>query len=116
MAAPLQGQTGCCSGRSSVGGDLQLDVQSHLNKREGEVLALMSEAVKLSNSCTVVRVAGGWVRDKLLGLEVSTSYNSSIIVVVTNCQHGILCYGVALVACSMGLCGDITNCAVYNLS
>lgn len=79
MAAPLQGQTGCCSDRSGVAGGLQLDVQSHLNKLEGEVLALMSEAVKLSNSCTVVRVAGGWVRDKLLGLEVCTSFNSSII-------------------------------------
>lgn len=77
MATLLQGQTGCCSGRSGVVDDLQLDVQSHLNERESEVLSLMTDAVKLSNSCTVVRVAGGWVRDKLLGLEVSTCYSSS---------------------------------------
>lgn len=58
-------------GHSGVGGELRLDVSGSLNPTEAAVLHAMAEAVKLSQSKTVVRVAGGWVRDKLLGLEVS---------------------------------------------
>lgn len=120
MGGLLQSKTGYRGGKSGVGGDLQLDVQSHLNELETQVLALMSEAVNLSKSCTVVRVAGGWVRDKLLGLEVSAYciccghqlpahgklyYNSCTV-----------CPGV-LVACKIGLCEDNSStCRRYSLS
>lgn len=57
-------------GESVVGGTLRLNVASCLKPIEAEILDTMLEAVKLSKSGTVVRVAGGWVRDKLLGLEV----------------------------------------------
>lgn len=57
-------------GQSGVGGDLRLDVASILNRTEADILGIMIEAVNLSKAKTVVRVAGGWVRDKLLGLEV----------------------------------------------
>lgn len=57
-------------GESAVGGTLRLNVWSCLKPTEAEILGMMLEAVKLSKSGTVVRVAGGWVRDKLLGLEV----------------------------------------------
>ncbi len=60
-------------GESVVGGTLRLDISSSLKPAEAEILGMMLEAVKLSKSGTVVRVAGGWVRDKLLGLEVRTS-------------------------------------------
>lgn len=56
---------------SGAGGDLRLDVASSLNRTETDILGMMIEAVKLSKAKTVVRVAGGWVRDKLLGLEVN---------------------------------------------
>lgn len=59
-------------GESVVGGTLRLDISSCLKPAEAEILGMMLEAVKLSKSGTVVRVAGGWVRDKLLGLEVRT--------------------------------------------
>lgn len=58
-------------GESAVGGTLRLDISSCLKPAEAEILGIMLEAVKLSKSGTVVRVAGGWVRDKLLGLEVN---------------------------------------------
>lgn len=57
-------------GESVVGGTLRLSIASCLTPIEAEILDTMLEAVKLSKSGTVVRVAGGWVRDKLLGLEV----------------------------------------------
>lgn len=57
-------------GRSSAGDTLRLNVLSSLKPTEAEILRMMLEAVNLSKSGTVVRVAGGWVRDKLLGLEV----------------------------------------------
>lgn len=56
---------------SGAGGDLRLDVASSLNRTETDILGMMVEAAKLSKRNTVVRVAGGWVRDKLLGLEVN---------------------------------------------
>lgn len=60
-------------GQSGVGGDLRLDVASILNRTEADILGIMIEAVNLSKAKTVVRVAGGWVRDKLLGLEVKST-------------------------------------------
>lgn len=57
-------------GESIVGGTLRLNIASCLKPIEAEILDTMLEAVKLSKSGTVVRIAGGWVRDKLLGLEV----------------------------------------------
>lgn len=57
-------------GQSAAGGTLRLDIVSCLQPIEAEMFSMMLEAVKLSKSGTVVRVAGGWVRDKLLGLEV----------------------------------------------
>lgn len=47
-----------------------MSIAESLTPTEAELLGTMLEAVKLSKSGTVVRVAGGWVRDKLLGLEV----------------------------------------------
>ena len=65
---PLHG--GGRQGQSGAGSDLRLDVASNLNRTEADILGIMIEAVNLSKAKTVVRVAGGWVRDKLLGLEV----------------------------------------------
>lgn len=50
--------------------ELRLDITNVLNENEADILALMLGAVKMSESETVVRIAGGWVRDKLLGLQV----------------------------------------------
>lgn len=63
-------QRGGRGGRSAVGDTLRLNILSCLKPTEAKILGMMLEAVKLSKSGTVVRVAGGWVRDKLLGLEV----------------------------------------------
>eukprot|EP00904_Undaria_pinnatifida_P010376 jgi/Undpi1/6469/HiC_scaffold_20.g08948.m1 len=63
-----------------AGGDLRLDVASSLNRTETDILGMMVEAAKLSKRNTVVRVAGGWVRDKLLGLE-----NDDIDVALDDC-------------------------------
>lgn len=57
-------------GKSVVERTSCLNIASCLKPIEAEILDTMLEAVKLSKSGTVVRVAGGWVRDKLLGLEV----------------------------------------------
>lgn len=70
--SPLHG--GGRQGQSVAGGHLRLDVASSLNRTEAGILGLMIEAVNLSKAKTVVRVAGGWVRDKLLGLEVTCNY------------------------------------------
>lgn len=59
-------------GRSTPEGDLRLNVSSCLTKNEAEIFGVMLEAVHMSNAGTVVRVAGGWVRDKLLGLQVKS--------------------------------------------
>eukprot|EP00752_Nemacystus_decipiens_P004071 g3726.t1 len=67
-------------GQIAVGGSLRLNIASCLKPFEAEILDTMLEAVKLSNSGTVVRVAGGWVRDKLLGLE-----NEDIDIALDNC-------------------------------
>lgn len=67
---PLGLQRGSRGGGSAVGDTLRMNVLSRLNPTEAEIMGIMLEAVKLSKSGTVVRVAGGWVRDKLLGLEV----------------------------------------------
>lgn len=57
-------------GDNSVGVDLNIDVASSLDETEASVIKLMLDAVGLSKSETIVRIAGGWVRDKLLGLQV----------------------------------------------
>eukprot|EP00903_Cladosiphon_okamuranus_P016856 g15544.t1 len=67
-------------GESVVGGTLRLNIASCLTPIEAEILDTMLEAVKLSKSGTIVRVAGGWVRDKLLGLE-----NEDIDIALDNC-------------------------------
>lgn len=59
------------AGQSGIGGELRLDVASRLTKNEADIFSLMLDAMEMSTSKTVVRVAGGWVRDKLLGLEVT---------------------------------------------
>lgn len=66
-------------GQSAVGGDLRLDILSSLKGTEAEILGIMMKAVKQSESKTVVRVAGGWVRDKLLGLEVRSVNNFCLV-------------------------------------
>lgn len=63
-------QRGGRGGRSAAGDTLRLNVLTSLKPTEAEILGMMLEAVNISKSGTVVRVAGGWVRDKLLGLEV----------------------------------------------
>ncbi|CAM9980247.1 unnamed protein product, partial [Hapterophycus canaliculatus] len=67
-------------GQSAAGGTLRLDIVSCLQPIEADMFSMMLEAVKLSKSGTVVRVAGGWVRDKLLGLE-----NEDIDIALDNC-------------------------------
>lgn len=65
-----QRESGVRGGTRVVGDELHMNIASSLNRIEAEVLHVMVEAVKMSKSNTVVRVAGGWVRDKLLNLEV----------------------------------------------
>ncbi|CAM9687420.1 unnamed protein product, partial [Sphacelaria rigidula] len=48
-----------------------------LTQNEAEIFGVMLEAVHMSKAGTVVRVAGGWVRDKLLGLQVKFKTNLS---------------------------------------
>lgn len=55
-----------------------LDVASSLTPTEAQVLDCMIKAVKHADSKTVVRIAGGWVRDKLLGLQVSQLLDSGV--------------------------------------
>lgn len=72
-------QGGDRRGQSAVGGELRLDVSSCLTQAEADILSVITEAVKLSKLQTVVRVAGGWVRDKLLGLEVRVIWLESCV-------------------------------------
>lgn len=58
-------------GTRRVQGDLNLDISSSLSEAEAAIFDLLLSAVKRSKCQTVVRVAGGWVRDKLLGLQVT---------------------------------------------
>ncbi|CAM9641777.1 unnamed protein product [Ectocarpus fasciculatus] len=67
-------------GESAVGGTLKMNIVSCLKPNEADILAMLLEAVKHSKTGTVVRVAGGWVRDKLLGLE-----NEDIDIALDNC-------------------------------
>ncbi|CBN74516.1 conserved unknown protein [Ectocarpus siliculosus] len=67
-------------GESAVGGTLKMNIVSCLKPNEADILAMLLEAVKYSKTGTVVRVAGGWVRDKLLGLE-----NEDIDIALDNC-------------------------------
>ncbi|CAM9318063.1 unnamed protein product [Ectocarpus sp. 12 AP-2014] len=67
-------------GESTAGGALKMNIVSCLKPNEADILAMLLEAVKYSKTGTVVRVAGGWVRDKLLGLE-----NEDIDIALDNC-------------------------------
>ncbi|CAB1113427.1 unnamed protein product [Ectocarpus sp. CCAP 1310/34] len=67
-------------GESAEGGTLKMNIVSCLKPNEADILAMLLEAVKHSKTGTVVRVAGGWVRDKLLGLE-----NEDIDIALDNC-------------------------------
>ncbi|CAN0438056.1 unnamed protein product [Ascophyllum nodosum] len=58
-----------------------MEISSNLTPTESQVLGLMMNAVKHARSKTVVRVAGGWVRDKLLGLQ-----NEDIDIALDNCS------------------------------
>lgn len=99
-------QRGSRRGQSLAGGQLRLNVSSCLSQTEAEILGVLIGAVKLSKSRTVVRVAGGWVRDKLLGLEVkcklifkcvpSVHKSTALFVLDTERQGSVL----ALVCCS----------------
>lgn len=55
-----------------------LDVASSLTPTEAQVLGCMIKAVKHAKSNMVVRIVGGWVRDKLLGLPVSQLLDSGV--------------------------------------
>jgi len=46
---------------------LRLDIKASLSAKENEIFEILLKASKRSR--TTVRIAGGWVRDKLLGLE-----------------------------------------------
>ncbi|CAM9325472.1 unnamed protein product [Discosporangium mesarthrocarpum] len=56
------------------------NVSLSLTAAEADILAVMLEAVEASGKQTIVRVAGGWVRDKHLGLE-----NDDIDIALDNC-------------------------------
>eukprot|EP01083_Nonionella_stella_P092673 259482_1 len=44
-------------------------IQIHLNDKEKQIFGTILDALAFHKMTTVVRVAGGWVRDKVLGLE-----------------------------------------------
>ncbi len=48
---------------------VEADPTIRLTAVEEEIFALLSNAVRFQNRKTTLRVAGGWVRDKLLGIE-----------------------------------------------
>ena len=83
-------------GESVVGGTLRLNIASCLQPIEAEILDTLLEAVKLSKSGTVVRVAGGWVRDKLLGLEVREHGPDHVVFSRINQLFARVCPPVAL--------------------
>lgn len=59
----------CGARRVDMG--LQTDITSRLDDIEAALFKVLLGAAELSKSGTVVRVAGGWVRDKLLGQKVT---------------------------------------------
>lgn len=61
----------------------ELDAAIPLSAIEEELFALLSNVVRYQNRETTLRVAGGWVRDKLLGVE------SHDIDIALNDQSGI---------------------------
>mmetsp|Transcript_23792 Transcript_23792/g.31106 ORF Transcript_23792/g.31106 Transcript_23792/m.31106 type:complete len:546 (-) Transcript_23792:441-2078(-) len=46
-----------------------VELTVELNPQEEKLFHILSSSVEKSDSGTIVRVAGGWVRDKLLGME-----------------------------------------------
>ncbi len=48
---------------------LQIDIASSLTSKERKIFNILLGTVNCFKGKTVLRVAGGWVRDKLLGLE-----------------------------------------------
>ncbi len=54
------------AGRATV---LHIDVASSLTSKERKIFNILLDTVRCYRGKTVLRVAGGWVRDKLLGLE-----------------------------------------------
>ena len=45
------------------------NINIHLTKKEEDLFQFLRNAVNSSNTNTTMRVAGGWVRDKLMGLS-----------------------------------------------
>ena len=58
-------------GAASVGSKRALSASSQvrLTPAEAGVLKVLSEAKQFAGRDTTIRVVGGWVRDKVLGLE-----------------------------------------------
>jgi tRNA nucleotidyltransferase/poly(A) polymerase len=50
-------------------GMLRLDIANSLSSCERDIFELLLSAARAKSASTTIRVAGGWVRDKLLGLE-----------------------------------------------
>ncbi|CAM9826250.1 unnamed protein product [Chrysoparadoxa australica] len=48
---------------------MDMDIERGLTDQERQVFSVLRGALSEAKASTVVRVAGGWVRDKLLGLE-----------------------------------------------
>lgn len=86
MVTPHRGR----NGQSGFGGELRLDVASYLTKIEKDIFGILLQAAKSAKSGTVVRVAGGWVRDKLLGLEVDAQIVTALLLL--SCSPNLTCY------------------------
>ncbi|CAM9294232.1 unnamed protein product, partial [Laminaria digitata] len=79
----------------SPGGHLRTDVKVKLTKAESKLFATLLEMVKQEKMGTTLRVAGGWVRDKLVGQEqgfhqrhLSKVDKMDIDIALDNCMGG----------------------------
>ena len=54
---------------SPEGGHITIDTAIKLTELEEKVFGTLKEVAEKNNLDTVMRVSGGWVRDKLLGKE-----------------------------------------------
>ncbi|CAM9563358.1 unnamed protein product [Hapterophycus canaliculatus] len=79
----------------SPGGHLRTDVKIHLTQAEEKLFQTLLEMVKHEKMGTTLRVAGGWVRDKLVGQQqgyhqrhLSKVDKMDIDIALDNCMGG----------------------------
>ncbi|CAM9378541.1 unnamed protein product [Pylaiella littoralis] len=79
----------------SPGGHLRTDVKIHLTEAENKLFRTLLEMVEHEKMGTTLRVAGGWVRDKLVGQEqgyhqrhLSKVDKMDIDIALDNCMGG----------------------------